>query len=73
MVNMPHRSSESLMAEAAQRFDPLRDVVDIVAYLAFALLAAALVLHQLPPGFGGQALHDLVPVDDPVAAAGFTA
>ena len=73
MVNIPHRSSESLMAETVQRLSPLRNLVDIAAYLLVAFLAAALILHQLLPGFGGKALHDLVPVDDPVAAAGFTA
>jgi hypothetical protein len=72
MVNIPHRSSESLMAEAiALRTDAIRRTVTaiVVALLAAILIGALLQARALETG----ALHDLVPLDDPAVSWLFTA
>jgi|APAra7269096979_1048534.scaffolds.fasta_scaffold196841_2 hypothetical protein len=72
MVNIPHRSSESLMAEAiALRTDAIRRTVTaIVGALLAAILIGALL--QARPA-DTNPLHDLVPLDDPAVSWLFTA
>jgi hypothetical protein len=78
MVNIPHRSSESLIAErisaraSAQGSAMTRTAGAIVLALLFALYLGVWLSH-LPEGFGGKALHDLVPLDDPIALSSFNA
>jgi hypothetical protein len=72
MVNIPYRSSESLMAERiAVRASALRRAAGAIV---LSLVAAAVigVLLQATPLDGG-ALHDLVPLDDPAVTWLFTA
>jgi hypothetical protein len=72
MVNIPHRSSESLMAEAVTlRLAEMRRTAGavVLAFVVAWLLAA--LLGSLPEGT--RLLHDLVPLDDPAMAAIFTA
>jgi hypothetical protein len=74
MVNIPYRSSESLAAERiTNRLSAMRRTAGgIVLALVAALILGALLSH-LPPGFGGAALHNLIPLDDPIALSTFTA
>ena len=78
MVNIPYRSSESLMTErisvrlSAMRRTAGATIGAIVLALVVALLAGA-ALSYLPEGFGGAALHELVPLNDPAALSAFTA
>jgi hypothetical protein len=69
MVNMPYRSSESLMVEhiSLRHWLPPRGM--LLAFLAAFLIAA--LLFSLPSGT--KVLHDLVPLDDPAMAAILTA
>ena len=74
MVNIPYRSSESLAAERiAARLASMRRTAGAVIFAIIVALLLGAWLAQLPEGFGGKALHDLVPLDDPAVAALFTA
>lgn len=72
MVNIPHRSSESLLAERVSvRLSAMRRAAgSVVLALALALLLGALLRNA---AIDGKALQDLVPLDDPAVAALFTA
>ncbi len=74
MVNIPYRSSESLIAE---RIDaPVSALRRTAGAIALGLIAALLVgalLSQLPEDFGGAGLRNLIPLDDPIALSTFTA
>jgi hypothetical protein len=74
MVNIPHRSSESLIAEriSARASAMTRTAGAIVLASIFALYLGVW-LSRLPEGVGGKALHHLVPLDDPIALSSFTA
>jgi heme A synthase len=74
MVNIPYRSSESLMAERISvRASALRRIAGaIVLAIAAALILGAL-LSRLPAGFGQPGLQNLIPFDDPIALSTFTA
>lgn len=74
MVNMPYRSSESLIGERISvRLSAMRRTAGaIVLALAAALILGAL-LSRLPEGFGGTGLQNLIPFDDPIALSTFTA
>jgi hypothetical protein len=72
MVNIPHRSSESLITEAiSARATALQQTAGA---LVLALLAAFLIgaILQASP-VETNALHDLVPLDDPAVSWLFTA
>lgn len=74
MVNMPYRSSESLAsAYVENHLRPMRRLAGAIALALIAILLIGVLLRHMPEGFGGKALHDLVPLDDPLAAATFTA
>jgi hypothetical protein len=74
MVNMPYRSSETLIAGTIEaRFEALRRAVGAVVLAVFAALVLGTLLQSVPADAGGAALRDLAPVGDLVAAAGFTA
>ncbi|GAB2178396.1 hypothetical protein [Dongia sp. agr-C8] len=72
MVNIPYRSSESLLEERiSDRLSALRRTAGaIVLALIAALLLGTLLQHA---SIDGNALQDLVPLDDPAVAALFTA
>jgi hypothetical protein len=74
MVNIPYRSSESLMTERISvRLSAMRRTAGAIV-LAFVVgLLVSTLLSRLPENFGGKALHELVPLDDPIALATFTA
>jgi hypothetical protein len=74
MVNIPYRSADSLAAERISlRLSAMRRTAGaIVLALIVAVLLGAL-LSRLPEGIGGKALHDLIPFDEPIALATFTA
>lgn len=72
MVNIPYRSSESLMAERMSV--RLSAMCRTAGAIVLALLSAVLLgvlLHNTP--IDGRALHDLVPLDDPAVTGLFTA
>jgi hypothetical protein len=74
MVNIPYRSSESLMQERiSTRLSEMRRTAGAIVLAFVAALLLAVLLSRLPEGFGGSALHDLLPLDDPSAMASFTA
>jgi hypothetical protein len=72
MVNIPYRSSESLMAERiAVRASALRRTAGAVVLTLVAAAVIGVLLQKRPPDTG--ALHDLVPLDDPAVTWLFTA
>ena len=72
MVNIPYRSSESLMAErVAPRLAAMRRTGGAMALVFLVSWLLAAVLAALPEGT--RVLHDLAPLDDPALAALFTA
>ena len=74
MVNIPYRSSESLVAERLSiRLSAMRRTAGAIVLALVTALLLGVLLEQLPPGFGGKALQELVPLDDPAVAALFTA
>jgi hypothetical protein len=74
MVNIPYRSSESLAAERISvRLSAMRRSAGAVIFAIIAVLLLGAWLSHLPEGFGGKALHDLVPLDDPAVGGLFTA
>jgi hypothetical protein len=74
MVNVPHRSAESIMQERISvRLSAMRRTAGaVVLALAAALIVGAL-LSRTPAGFGGPGLQNLIPLDDPIALSTFTA
>ena len=74
MVNIPYRSADSLIAERISvRLSAMRRTAGAIVLAFIAALLLGALLSRLPEGFGGSALHDLVPLDDPIAMATFTA
>ena len=74
MVNIPYRSSEALIhARISVRLSAMRRTAGAVVLGLIAVLLVGVLLSHLPEGFGGAALHDLVPFDDPIALSTFTA
>ncbi|MDQ7249711.1 hypothetical protein [Dongia sedimenti] len=74
MVNIPYRSIDSLAAERiSARLSAMRRTAGAVVLALIAALLLGTLLARLPDGFGGAALHDLVPFDDPLALSTFTA
>jgi hypothetical protein len=74
MVNIPYRSSESFVAERISvRLSAMRRTAGAIVLGLIAALLLGALLSRLPEGFGGSALHDLVPLEDPAAMATFTA
>ena len=74
MVNIPYRSSESLIAERLSvRLSALRRTAGAIVLALVTALLLGVLLEQLPAGFGSKALHDLVPLDDPAVIGLFTA
>ncbi len=71
MVNIPYRSSDSLMAERISvRMSALRRTAGAVVLAIAAALILGVLLSRLPDGVGG-ALP--IPFDDPIALSTFTA
>jgi len=74
MVNIPHRSSESLIAERISvRLSVMRRTAGAVVIAVIAALLLGAWLAHLPDDFGGPALQNLIPLDDPIALSTFTA
>ena len=74
MVNIPYRSADSLVAERISvRLSAIRRTAGAIVLALLAVLLLGALLSHLPEGFGGPALHDLVPLDDPIALSTFTA
>jgi hypothetical protein len=74
MVNIPYRSADSLAAERISvRLSAMRRTAGAIVLALIAGLLLATLLSRLPEGFGGAALHNLVPLDDPIALSTFTA
>ena len=74
MVNIPYRSSESFIAERISvRLSAMRRTAGAVVLALVTALLLGVLLDQLPIDFGGKALEQLIPLDDPAAAAVFTA
>ncbi len=78
MVNMPHQGphldSDTLIEDiVAARFETLRRVTGAVLLAIIAAAVIGSLLRSVPANAGGTALQQLVPTDDIVAAAGFTA
>ena len=74
MVNIPYRSSESLVTERISvRLSAMRRTAGAVVLALVAVLILGALLSRLPLGFGGSALQNLIPLDDPVALSTFTA
>ena len=74
MVNIPYRSSGSLAAERiAVRLSAMRRTAGALVLALIAALLLGTLLSRLPEDVGGAALHDLVPLDDPLALSTFTA
>jgi hypothetical protein len=72
MVNLPHRSSESLMREAiSRRAEAIQRTAGAIALTLLAALLIGAILQQQPPK--SDALHDLLPLDDPAVSWLFTA
>jgi len=72
MVNIPYRSSESLMAERVSlRLSEMRRTAGAILFAFVVAWLLAALLASLPTGT--RLLHDLVPLDDPAVAALFTA
>jgi hypothetical protein len=72
MVNIPYRSSESLMAERiAVRAVALRRTAGAIVLSLLAAVLIGVLLENRPLDTG--ALHDLVPLDDPAVTWLFTA
>ena len=74
MVNIPYRSSEALIAERiSHRLSAMRRTAGAIVLALVTALLLGVLLEQLPAGFGGKALQNLVPLDDPAITALFTA
>jgi hypothetical protein len=74
MVNIPYRSSESLMTERISvRLSAMRRTAGAIVLALVVGLLLTTLLSRLPEGFGGKPLHDLIPFDEPIALATFTA
>ena len=74
MVNIPYRSSESLMAERISvRLSALRRIAGAIVLAAAVALILGVLLSRLPEDFGGAGLQNLIPLDDPIALSTFTA
>ena len=74
MVNIPHRSSESLIAERISvRLSAMRRTAGAIVLALIVTVLLGTLLSRLPENFGGKALHELVPLDEPIALATFTA
>ena len=72
MVNIPYRSSESLMAERiAVRAAALRRTAGAIVITLIAVVLVGVLLQERPLDTGG--LHNLVPLDDPAVTWLFTA
>jgi len=72
MVNIPYRSSESLMAERISvRASAIRRTTGAVVLALIAALMLGALLQDV--AIDSQALHDLVPLDDPAVSGLFTA
>ncbi len=72
MVNIPYRSSESLMAERiSDRLAVMRRTAGAFVLLYAAVLLLAAALAAAPDGV--RILNDSLPLDDPAMAALFTA
>ena len=72
MVNIPYRSSESLMAERLSvRMAAHRQTAGAVVSALVAAVLSGVLLQNTPPD--SKALQDLVPLDDPAATWLFTA
>ena len=72
MVNIPYRSSETLIAEhlSAPLAAVRRTIAAVVLALIFAVLLGLVLEHV---SVGGDTLRNLVPLDEPAVAALFTA
>ena len=74
MVNIPYRSSESLMTERISvRLSAMRRTAGAIVLALVVGLLLTTLLSRLPEGFGGTALRNLIPLDDPIALSTFTA
>lgn len=74
MVNIPYRSSESLAAERISvRLSSMRRTAGAIVLALVAAVILGALLSRLPQGFGGPALQNLIPIDDPIALSTFTA
>ena len=74
MVNIPHRSSESLIAERISvRLSAMRRTAGAIVLALIVTVLLGTLLSRLPENFGGKALHDLIPLDEPTTLATFTA
>lgn len=72
MVNIPHRSSDSLMAERISvRLSALRRTAGAIVLAIVTALIVGVLLSHLPDNLGGAALP--IPFDDPIALSTFTA
>jgi hypothetical protein len=72
MVNIPYRSSESLMAERISvRAAALRRTAGAIVLSLLAAVLIGVLLENRPLDTG--ALHDLMPLDDPAVTWLFTA
>jgi hypothetical protein len=74
MVNIPYRSADSLVAERISvRLSAMRRTAGAIVLALVAALFLGALLSRLPEGFGGPALQNLIPFDDPIALSTFTA
>jgi len=72
MVNIPYRTSESLMAERISvRLSAMRRTAGVVVLTLLAAILLGVLLQNRP--IDGKALQDLVPLDDPAVTGLFTA
>jgi hypothetical protein len=74
MVNIPYRSSESLISDRISiRLSAMRRTAGAIVLALFTALLLGILLEHLPEGLGGKALQELVPLDEPAVSALFTA
>jgi hypothetical protein len=72
MVNIPYRSSESLMAERISvRLSAMRRTAGAIVLALLSAILLGVLLQNRP--IDSNALHDLVPLDDPAVSGLFTA
>jgi hypothetical protein len=74
MVNVPLTPMQGPAAKrVAEQIAELQRVAGALVLALLAILALGGLFKDLPADFGGKALHDLVPLEDVVAASSFTA
>jgi len=72
MVNIPYRSSESLIAaRISERLSAMRRTAGAIVLALLAAVLIGILLQRVPAG--GKNVLDFIPLDDPAVAAIFTA